>query len=83
MQNTIQKKQNSKPEIQDSTAEVKPAILSPAYSVINQKMNLLDVISPQSVEVDFDYIKVNDVYFRTLLSEDTPGLLLLAGLSLL
>lgn len=47
-------------------SDSKPQILSPAYSVINQKMNLLDVISPQSVEVDFDYIKVNDVYFRTL-----------------
>jgi len=46
--------------------EVKPPILSPAFSVMNQKMNLLDVISPQSVEVDFDYIKINDVYFRTI-----------------
>ncbi|HAU65132.1 TPA: hypothetical protein DCW32_01065 [Candidatus Woesebacteria bacterium] len=33
---------------------------------MNQKMNLLDVISPQSVEVDFDYLKINDVYFRTI-----------------
>jgi len=31
-----------------------------------QKMNLLDVISPQSVEINFDYVKVNDVYFRTI-----------------
>ncbi|MCL5784626.1 MAG: DUF87 domain-containing protein, partial [Patescibacteria group bacterium] len=46
--------------------ETKPPILSPAFSVMNQKMNLLDVISPQSVEVDFDYIKINDVYFRTI-----------------
>ncbi|EKE12638.1 MAG: hypothetical protein ACD_13C00148G0003 [uncultured bacterium] len=29
-------------------------------------MNVLDVISPQSVEIDFDYIKINDVYFRTI-----------------
>lgn len=46
--------------------EVKPQIISPAISVLNQKMNLLDVISPQSVEIDYDYIKVNDVYFRTI-----------------
>jgi type IV secretory pathway VirB4 component len=51
------------PNLQDET---KPPILSPAFSVMNQKMNLLDVISPQSVEVDFDYIKINDVYFRTI-----------------
>lgn len=66
MQNNNTKTQDSRFEIQDSMAEVKPVILSPAYSVMAQKMNLLDVISPQSVEVDFDYIKVNDVYFRTL-----------------
>ncbi len=46
--------------------ETKPPIISPAYSVIKQKMNVLDVISPQSVEIDFDYIKINDVYFRTI-----------------
>ena len=46
--------------------ENKPQITTPSFSVLNQKMNLLDVISPQSVEVDFDYIRVNDVYFRTL-----------------
>jgi len=51
---------------QAAQPEVKPRFVSPAYSVMNQKMNLLDVISPQSVEVDFDYIKVNDVYFRTI-----------------
>lgn len=50
----------------NSQPEVKPPVVSAAYSVMNQGMNLLDVISPQSVEVDFDYIKVNDVYFRTI-----------------
>jgi len=46
--------------------ETKPEIVSPAAAVMAQKMNLLDVISPESVEIDFDYIKVNDVYFRTI-----------------
>lgn len=57
---------NQKTSASNQQSEAKPPILSPAYSVINQKMNLLDVISPQSVEVDFDYIKINDVYFRTI-----------------
>ena len=26
----------------------------------------MDVIAPQSIEEDFDYIKINDVYFRTI-----------------
>lgn len=66
MQNNNQQSNNNQGPLASSDSGAKPQILSPAYSVINQKMNLLDVISPQSVEVDFDYIKVNDVYFRTL-----------------
>lgn len=68
MQNNNQKTSasNQQSTISNQQSEAKPPILSPAYSVINQKMNLLDVISPQSVEVDFDYIKINDVYFRTI-----------------
>lgn len=46
--------------------EVKPLVVSPAVSVLNQKMDILDVIAPQSVEIDTDYIRVNDVYFRTI-----------------
>ena len=53
-------------KIENHQPEVKPPVVSPAISVLNQKANLLDVIAPQSVEVDFDYIKINDVYFRTL-----------------
>ena len=29
-------------------------------------MNVLDIISPQVMEEDFDYLKINDVYFRTI-----------------
>ena len=59
--------QNDKKQVpQSPPIEVKPPIVSAAFSVMNQKQNLLDVISPQSVEIDFDYIKVNDVYFRTI-----------------
>ncbi len=46
--------------------EAKPLVVSPAVSVLNQKMDILDVIAPQSVEIDTDYIRVNDVYFRTI-----------------
>lgn len=59
-------KQNQQPAVPAQEAETKPQIISPSFSVMNQKMNLLDVISPQSVEVDFDYLKINDVYFRTI-----------------
>lgn len=56
----------SKPETPEQEMGMKPKIISPAFSVMNQGANLIDVISPQTVEIDFDYIKINDVYFRTL-----------------
>ena len=45
--------------------EVKPKIPNP-FLAVTQGMNVLDVISSQSIEEDFDYIKVNDVYYRTI-----------------
>ncbi len=59
-------KQGQQPTVPIQETEAKPQIISPAFSVMNQKMSLLDVISPQSVEVDFDYLKINDIYFRTI-----------------
>ncbi len=35
----------------------------PQTSEIN---NVLDAIAPQHIEKDFDYVKINDVYFRTI-----------------
>ncbi len=49
----------------NSSLEAKPKIVSPNLAV-SQGTNLLDVIAPQSIEEDFDYIKINDVYFRTI-----------------
>jgi conjugal transfer ATP-binding protein TraC len=45
--------------------EVKPKVLNPNLA-ISQGMSLLDAIAPQSIEEDFDYIKINDIYFRTI-----------------
>jgi conjugal transfer ATP-binding protein TraC len=46
--------------------ETKPEVVSPSAAVLLQKSNLVDVISPKSVEINFDYVKINDVYFRTI-----------------
>ena len=46
-------------------AEVKPKVINPNLA-ISQGMSLLDAIAPQSIEEDFDYIKINDIYFRTI-----------------
>ena len=45
--------------------EVKPKVVDPNLAIA-QGMDLLDAIAPQSIEEDFDYIKINDIYFRTV-----------------
>lgn len=45
--------------------ELKPKVVSPVAAV-DQGASVIDVIAPQSIEQDFDYFKINDVYFRTI-----------------
>src|SRR5687767_9823465 len=47
------------------TPELKPKVTNPNLA-ISQGMNVLDAIAPQNIEEDFDYFKINDVYFRTI-----------------
>lgn len=55
-----------KPPEQEAKTEFKPIITSASDAILKQKNNLIDTISPQKIEVDFDFVKVNDVYFRTI-----------------
>ncbi|MGA2910459.1 MAG: VirB4-like conjugal transfer ATPase, CD1110 family [Candidatus Microgenomates bacterium] len=69
MPNLFTKKQKQVQTINPAPAtqpnEVKPKVINPNLA-ISQGMNLLDAIAPQSIEEDFDYIKINDIYFRTI-----------------
>src|SRR5258706_2870731 len=49
----------------------KPKIGSPNIAV-SQGLNVLDVVAPQSIEEDFDYFKINDLYFRTIFIRGYP-----------
>lgn len=53
------------PQQQQSPSDVKPKVINPNLA-ISQGMDVLDAIAPQSIEEDFDYFKINDVYFRTI-----------------
>jgi len=44
---------------------MKPKITSPSLAVAGGA-SVLDIIAPQSIEEDFDYFKINNVYFRTI-----------------
>lgn len=50
----------------------KPIIIDPNLSVKNRELSLRDAIASECVEVDFDYIKVNNVYYRTLFVAGYP-----------
>lgn len=38
----------------------------------HSKLSIQDVVAPQKIEVDFDFIKINDKYFRTLFVAGYP-----------
>ena len=51
--------------------ETKPPVTNPNISIL-QGADLLDTIAPQSIEEDFDFVKINDVYYRTLFVAGYP-----------
>jgi len=51
--------------------ETKPPIVK-ASTAVAGGANVLDVIAPQSIEEDFDYVKINDIYFRTIFVAGYP-----------
>jgi conjugal transfer ATP-binding protein TraC len=59
-----------KPTI-NNQPEAKPKMVNPNLA-ISQGESLLDAIAPQSIEEDFDYIKINDIYFRTIFVAGYP-----------
>lgn len=50
----------------------KPDINNPSQSLMEGKMTISDVVAPQNLEVDFDFLKVGDVYVRTLFVSGYP-----------
>lgn len=58
--------------VQNDTPTKKPSISSPSVVFGQKQLPLLDIIAPQSMEVDFSFIKINDVYFRTLFIAGYP-----------
>jgi conjugal transfer ATP-binding protein TraC len=50
----------------------KPFIPDPALTLNQRKMGLIDIVSPNSLEVDFDYIKINNIYYRTIFVAGYP-----------
>lgn len=56
---------------QPLVTETKPPIKNAIEGRL-KGLSIIDTIAPQSIEEDFDYIKINDIYFRTLFVAGYP-----------
>jgi hypothetical protein len=50
----------------------KPEIKNINIEIFTKKIELIDALAPKIIETDFDYIKINDTYFRTLFVSGYP-----------
>jgi type IV secretory pathway VirB4 component len=60
------------PEAPKPTVGNKPKIPREAVGLSIENLSSADVIAPQAMEVDFDYVKIDNVYFRTLFVAGYP-----------
>ncbi|MBN1168696.1 DUF87 domain-containing protein, partial [Candidatus Woesebacteria bacterium] len=50
----------------------KPKIIKPGEEFLKPDLSAIDVIAPETVVVDFDHLKINNVYYRTLFVSGYP-----------
>lgn len=50
----------------------KPKIVSPVLALSQGELTPTEIIAPASMEVDFDYLKIGNVYFRTIFAVGYP-----------
>lgn len=61
-----------KREPEDTTIGKKPIIASLDAALDSGNLSVVDLIAPQQFEVDFNYVKIGDVYLRTLFIAGYP-----------
>lgn len=50
----------------------KPSIANPIATLFQKQLSPTEIIAPEKIEVDFDYFKINDVFFRTIFIAGYP-----------
>lgn len=60
------------PDTPKPTVGPKPKIPREAVGLSIENLSPADVIAPQAMEVDFDYVKIDNVYFRTIFIAGYP-----------
>lgn len=52
--------------VNGETISTKPALPSVSLALREKELRVQDIIAPDKIDIDFDYFKINDVYFRTI-----------------
>ena len=55
-----------KPINQPTNQSIKPPVPSVSLALRQKELRVGDIIAPNKIDIDFDYFKINDVYFRTI-----------------
>ena len=55
-----------KPINQSTNQPIKPPVSSVSLALRQKELRVGDIIAPNKIDIDFDYFKINDVYFRTI-----------------
>jgi len=50
----------------------KPEIADPVAALAEKNLGLADIVAPNSIEINFDYLMINNVYLRTLYVSGYP-----------
>lgn len=69
---SVKNEVNKEETNQQNQLNIKPEIKNPNIELISGKTNLIDMLSPKTIDVDFNYIKINNVYYRTLFVSGYP-----------
>jgi type IV secretory pathway VirB4 component len=59
-------------EPQSALLTGKPEIINPVTTFEEKKFDLVDIIAPNSIDLDFNYLKINDVYLRSIFISGYP-----------
>jgi type IV secretory pathway VirB4 component len=71
-QKATQPSGSTQPLAEEAKAELKPEIVDVTYTLAKSSLSVLDIIAPTEVEIDFNYLKIGNSYFRTLFAAGYP-----------
>lgn len=63
---------SNQPKAQKQDKKLKPGEKSPAEVLAEGMLNVRDIIAPSAIEIDFNHLRIGNIYFRTLFVSGYP-----------